>query len=298
MYTENALVGEVIIQEKIDGSQFGFGLNDDGKPTMRSKGVLFSYYDDMTVVTDTMFKKAVEHINSKKDILLNVPHDSYFYCEYLQKPKHNTLKYDHTPTNHLVLFDAMIGGMWATREQLIEFATKFEIDVIPELYRGVADVEKVKSLLTTQSYLGNEIVEGVVIKNYEQKLTLGGHIIPLFTKYVREEFKERHWVDWKANKTEKGSVEKYIESFKNEARWQKAIMHLEEQGKLEHNPRDIGPLIKEIQEDIETEETENIKNFLLKTYLPQILRKSVSRFPEHYKNKLLENLNPSIPETK
>lgn len=39
-FTENALIGEVIIQEKIDGSLFAFGVNEDGQVVTRSKGVL------------------------------------------------------------------------------------------------------------------------------------------------------------------------------------------------------------------------------------------------------------------
>ena len=46
-YTENALVGDVIIQEKVDGSQFRFGINEDGELLFASKGAnLVPYFNE------------------------------------------------------------------------------------------------------------------------------------------------------------------------------------------------------------------------------------------------------------
>jgi hypothetical protein len=241
-----------------------------------------------------MFKEAVEYISEQADgdkgLFGKVcPKDIYYYCEYLQKPKHNTLKYDRIPKNHLVLFDVMINGRWGTREELENSAKNLNIDVVPELYRGPADVEKIKSLLTTQSYLGGPILEGVVIKNYEQNIYIGGHLFPLFTKYVREEFKELHTVDWKIRQP-KDSLADYVKAFAAEPRWQKALIHMKEQGLLTNSPKDIGPLMNMVQKDVEEEEKDNIKNVLYKMFIQDILRSAIRGIPEWYKNKLLESL--------
>lgn len=304
-FTENALIGEVSIQEKVDGSQFAFGVNEYGALVMRSKGAVLledSYAE--------MFKQGVEYISSlynspKRVFQSKIPNDSYFYCEYLQKPKHNTLKYGQTPTNHLILFDAVIKGKYATRKELEDFAHLFQIDLIPVLWQGDLGTylreknEKgysspgdfLKAMTeTTTSYLGNEIIEGVVIKNYTQTILLGGQVFPLFTKFVREAFKERHDADWKVRQP-KDTLRTWMEGFRSEARWQKAIVHAREQGLLTQSPKDIGLLLKMIQEDILEEETENIKNFLYKCFKDDILRKSIFRFPEFYKESLLKNLN-------
>lgn len=292
--TENSLVGDVVIQEKIDGSQFAFGFNEDGQIKMRSKGAVQSFD-----VHDKMFKEAVEYINmiaTERDSYIYgkiAPRDVYYYCEYLQKPKHNTLKYDRIPNNHLVLFDVLLEGRWATREELENSAKNLNIDVVPELYRGPADVEKIKSFLTTKSYLGGPILEGVVIKNYNQTIMLGGHIFPLFTKYVREEFKELHSVDWKIRQP-KATLQDYVKSFATEARWQKSVIHMKEDGELTNSPKDIGPLIKRVQQDIEEEEKENIKNNLYKMFRDDILRTAIRGIPEWYKNKLLESLEEDM----
>jgi hypothetical protein len=57
---------------------------------------------------------------------------------------------------------------------------------------------------------------------------------------------------------------------------------------LENSPRDIGKLLKMIQEDIVEEEKETIKDFLWKEFGQEVIRGSVVGFPEYYKMKLSE----------
>lgn len=286
-FTENALKGDVIIQEKVDGSQFAFGIDDDGVLLCQSKGQNISLE-----VPPKLFKGAVEHVIKLADsaIFQDVPNGSYFYGEVLQTPKHKCLVYSKVPTNHIVLFDAVIGGTYLDYPSLVEVAKEFEIDVVPLLFEGEADLEKVTSLLTTQSYLGGETIEGVVIKNYKEFISLNGQTYPLFTKYVRDSFKERNKVNWD-KMSPKSNVTSVINSYKTEARWLKAIQNFRDSDKLEQAPKDIGPLIKQIHNDILTEETENIKNQLFKIYSDDILRVSVSGFPDFYKRHLSENIH-------
>lgn len=280
-YTENAFVGEVVVQEKVDGSQFSFGINEDGELVMRSKGQEL-YQDNFA----PMFEKAVNYVLGLK---LDAPPDTYFYCEYLQRPKHNTLQYSKAPQNNLILFDVLSGGRLVGRSDLILWAAKLDIDVIPEIFRGVIDVDKAKSFLTQESFLGGEIIEGVVIKNYVQTIFLGGKVTPLFTKYVREIFKERNADEWKTKKP-RGTITEFITGFTSPARWEKAVIHAKEQGALSVSPKDIGMLMKMVAEDVREEETENIKTHLYKSFIDEILRASVRGLPEWYKNKLLENI--------
>lgn len=282
--TENALVGHVVVQEKVDGSQFAFGINEDGELVMRSKSV------PMTVDNHAeMFDEAVDFVQSTAIVKL-FKKEIYFYCEYLSKPKHNTLSYSKIPNNHLVLFDVLDTGKgFQDRYGIVSWARALDIDVIPELYAGRFERNQIDELLQKESYLGGQKIEGVVIKNYEQNIILGGNVFPLFTKYVSEAFKEKHSIDWKIRQP-KDTLENYIKGFKSEARWQKAIIHAKEKGILTNSPKDIGPLLKFIQIDIIEEEKENIKNHLYNCFYKDIMRHSVSGFPEWYKKKLLENL--------
>lgn len=298
-FTENAIVGNISIQEKVDGSLFAFGVNEDGEVVMRSKGAVLTEDNHAQ-----MFDHVVAYIMSIRKALQTVGKDVYFYGEYLQSPKHNTLKYRRVPTNHIVLFDVVEQGKYVTREKLELYANFLGVDVIPDLWIGNLSeyvlskpkgmslpLDFIKRLTeTTTSYLGDEIIEGVVIKNYTQTILLGGNIYPLFTKFVRESFKERHNADWKIRQP-KDNLQSWFEGFKSEARWQKAIIHAREKGLLQQSPRDIGPLLKMIQQDIQEEEEQNIKNYLYKAFIDDILRKSIRGFPEYYKERLLENVN-------
>ena len=306
--TENALLGKITIQEKVDGSLFGFGVNDYHQITMRSKSVTFTLPENkemIPLVVEKMFAKAGESVQRFSDVLKEKYQNTYFYAEYMQSTKHNTLKYENTPKNNLMLFDGLQDGRWMSRKELEEAATLFDIDIVPILWEGDLPTylreKQIKGYSTpgdfltrltetTQSFLGGTILEGVVLKNYEQTILLGGHIFPLFTKYVRESFKELHTLDWK-DRQPKDNLHDYINSFGTEARWQKSLIHGKEQGILNNSLKDIQPMIEMIQRDVEEEEKENAKNMLWKMFRKDILGASIRGFVDWYKKKLTENLH-------
>lgn len=74
----------------------------------------------------------------------------------------------------------------------------------------------------------------------------------------------------------------------SQARWQKAIQHLAESGRIEDSPRDIGLLIKEIPEDVEKECAAEIKEKLYTWAWPHLRRRIVAGMPEWYKEQLLK----------
>jgi len=274
----------VEITEKIDGSQFVFG-KIGGQLQCRSKGKIMSLD-----APEKMFQLAVGHASIIEHALI----EGYIYfTEYLQKPKHNILSYNKIPLNHLALFGLLRpDGTWVeTHEGIFNAAFNIGIDVVPLLYFGkINNIEEVFTLIDQESCLGGPKVEGVVVKNYKEYFIADRLISVMAGKYVSEKFKEKHANDWKAQNTGKGKWEMYVQQFKTDARWQKAIQHLMERGELEENPRDIGKLIKEIQRDIIEEEKEEIKNVLWKNFGEQVLRYSISGFPEWYKENLAKGL--------
>jgi len=94
-YVKDIFNEDVEISEKIDGSQFAFG-RINGEVVLRSKGRQMFLESP-----DQMFLEACMFVNSNSHLF---PDDIIFYAEYLKKPKHNTLKYDRIPKNHLMLF--------------------------------------------------------------------------------------------------------------------------------------------------------------------------------------------------
>ena len=281
---------EVEVTEKIDGSMFAFGVTEtDGHKelTIRSKGVQI-FVDNIP----KMFKKAVDYILTIEDKILELPPETYFYTEYLAKPKHNVLAYDRVPKNNLILFGVCVENGWVKDwKKLKGLADKLEIEVVPLLVqKKIKTIEDLKEILEMKSVLGNEIVEGIVVKNYKQLWMLGNRVYPQFGKYVREVFKERHLNEWSKGHKPKDILREYIEGFRTEARWLKGIQHLKEKGELEFQPRDIGKLMKEIHLDIVAEEKENIKKELYKMFIKRIKRKATAGFAEFYKTWLAERV--------
>lgn len=283
LYTQDALKGEVVIQEKVDGSQFRFGINDEGQLVFASKGA----HIDIDNPPD-LFRPAVQYITSMLE-RFDVSKEMYFYAETLQKPRHNTLSYDRVPQNHIVIFDMLVGGEWEERAVLENWGEWLSIDVIPELYRGEATTDTITSLLTTQSYLGGQTIEGVVVKNYGQKILYAGKEQQLYTKYVREEFKELHSKnpDWMSGKDKLSAL---FSEYANEVRWHKAVQHLRDAGELEQSPRDIGKLIKEVPLDILSENEEELKNRLWSLYKGDFMKIVTRGLPQWYKDQLMKSL--------
>lgn len=283
-YIKNIFNDEVEITEKIDGSQFNFG-KIDGEVYCRSKGKQLFFENP-----EKMFKKAIDYIFSIQDL---IPNNTVFYSEYLENPHHNTLKYNRTPKNNIILFGVSekTGSKFINDyNSLKKYAEKLNIEVVPSLFKGrINSADDLKLFLEKESILGDTKIEGVVCKNYIKRFLLGSQLIPIMMgKYVSEKFKEINRESWAKKHSTIGKWEEFKKRFKTEARWQKAIQHLKEKGELENSPRDIGKLMKEISVDISDEEKENIKNFLWKEFGKEILRYSVRGFPKWYKEHLLK----------
>ena len=273
----------VEITEKVDGSQFGFGKSET-ELLCRSKGQMLNLE-----APEKMFNEAVDYVKSIEGFIR--PGNTY-YAEYLKKPKHNTLAYDRVPKNHLALFGWICKGEWVdSHEALWSEADRLGVDVVPIIFHGRAtDPTEIFDMIDKVSFLGGQKIEGIVVKNYKKSFWIADRLFPIMSgKYVSEKFKEVHGNTWKKENTGKGKWEVFIEKYRSEARWEKAIIHLTEAGNLEHSPRDIGNLIKEVKSDIADEEKENIKDFLWQLFNGELLRKSTAGLPEWYKKRLVDS---------
>ena len=207
----------------------------------------------------------------------------------MRVPNHNTLAYTRIPSNHLVLFDVLTGiEVYAEQGGLggIECeAERLGIDHIPVLHRGPIDLEKFQGFMATESYLGGQTVEGVVIKNYSRYCQKTGHV--LIGKYVSEDFKEIHQASWKENNpTRKDFMAMMIGKYKTVARWEKAVFRLRDEGKLLNEPKDIGLLIKEVWPDVVAECKEEIMADMWKFFSKDLQRGVTAGLPEYYKQRL------------
>jgi len=271
---------EVLIEEKVDGSQFSFGKHD-GVLFMRSKGA--TLYEP---VTDKLFRAAAEYVISIKDQL----EEGWTYrWEVLCRPKHNSLEYERTPQNNVIIFDIDRGDQdYLTPVEKYVVAGKLGFEVVPVLYEGkITNYEDLKKFFDRVSVLGKANIEGMVIKAYTQ---FGQDKKVLMGKWVSEAFKEVHGKEWgAANPGRADFLTVLVTALKTEARWEKAIQHLRDAGTLTDSPKDIGNLLKEIQTDVKKEMGDEIKEKLFAYYWPQIARGTIGGFPEYYKDRLAKS---------
>lgn len=280
--------GHIIVEEKIDGSQFRINITTDGILSCGSHKV-----DDLSLV-DNSFKKATD---AAQDIFngFKPSEDTTIFCEYLSKPKQNAIPYARTPEKYLTVFDVKVGSKYLNRTLKVMYVSGFKgLEITPLLWEGDSKefTDEIRDgLLKTPSYLGHQPgydkIEGIVVKNYNKYYDvdkypyLEGHW--LCTKIVNDSFKEKNKVE---NPNAKGKLENLKESLRSPARWRKGVQHLKESGLLQNELSDLGKLIPEIKKDIEDEEKEFIKEELWKLYGPEILGHSTKGLVEWYKELL------------
>lgn len=285
-YGDHIVGKQVELTEKLDGSQFAFGKDESGNFSYRSKGTMI-HPDNVP----KLFRPAVDHVISIQD---RIPNKTVFYCETLASPRHNTLAYSRVPKNHLALYGVTdfqrTKSLAISRDDYIKWADMLEIEPIPVL--AVCKLDSLNQLadpklLNRESALGGALIEGVVAKQYDTPFEFSGMVFPFTAlKYVSEQFKEKHRdnPDWTP---QVDKLQNLFAQYKTDARWHKAVQHLRDDGKLTHSPKDIGPLMKELAEDLELECKEEFKEELYRLYRKQWIAKVQSQFPDWYKKELL-----------
>lgn len=300
--------GAVEITEKLDGSCIGFGIVD-GELIVRSKNKELSL-----TKPESMFAGAVAYIKSIRDKL---PKDVFFYGECVSKPRHNVLTYKTVPAGFVALFAMVDTGMWAAKDsntelssnddesssrdakfhrydELADWAKVLGMGIVQLLWdkkipEGMNVIPLLESFLSKESALGGRM-EGIVIKNYSVPQILHGRYCPItIAKMVSDDFKEvkvRKIV--KADGVSK--LDELFDMYRTEARWQKAIQHLEERGELSYNAKDIGLVIQEAHRDLIEECEESFKNALYAMFRKQWLNAATLGAAEYYKKYLLDKL--------
>ncbi len=136
------------------------------------------------------------------------------------------------------------------------------------------------------SCLGGATIEGYVIKNYSKVDQITGRT-PLMAKWVRPEFKELNHGASPARKVPGVEITQTIaRQVCTPARWEKAVNALRDSGRLTGDERDIGPLIRQVQDDVFGEEEDLIKDMLYAWAKKSIARQVINGLPEWYKGRL------------
>lgn len=279
-YAEGIFDTQVEITEKLDGSQFGFSNPATGL-IVRSKGASIDVNDP-----PKLFGPAVAHVLHVQEIL--DPRFAY-YGEAICSKRHNTLTYERTPKNFIALFAIydLFHHEWLAYDDMELEAERLAVDCVPLLFSGDADGEICRRLIGQESFLGGCKAEGIVVKAFKD-VQIGGVMYPIHSaKYVTEEFKEKHSQN-KVFRSGKSNSQEFFEQFNTEARFVKAVQKLKEAGSYQGEPKEIGPLMKILNQDLEEECKEDVKDALWAMFRKEFLSTATRGFPEWFKRSLLE----------
>src|SRR5690606_33410173 len=158
--------------------------------------------------------------------------------------------------------------------------------------------DKLGRLLSRGSFLGGKM-EGVVIKSRrrtgrwitdknrriwspEEHDTLAQ--LPLMAKLVAKQFKEV--AQRPRTSVQADPVTAIGAKYATEARWQKALQHLADQGLLKGDMGDMPRLLGEVARDVKEEEEEAIKDALFKAFWKKIARRSGEGMADWYRRKV------------
>lgn len=141
-------IGDVLVEEKVDGSQFNFSVIG-GEISMRSRGA--AVYPEAA----GMFSPAAAAVKELAPLL----HEGWVYRgEFLGKPKHNVLCYGRVPKFNIILFDVTTGDeCYLTRYEKEQEAQRIGMEIVPVMYCGsVSKSEDIYAFLERESVLGGK----------------------------------------------------------------------------------------------------------------------------------------------
>lgn len=265
----------VVVQEKVDGSQISFGVIN-GKLTIHSHHCQLDLEN-----AQKMFYLAICNLKEREHLMMP---GVIYRGEYLQKPSHNLLIYNAVPEGHIALFDVSQFPLTPfSPSKVRDIAKSLNLGCVPTLLDEViiTDPMELKNLMETISFLGGQKIEGIVIKNYHRSAPYGG---TMMGKWVSDTFKE---IKYEAKSEGKDFISVLADIVATQARWEKAVIHLKEQGLLTDSLKDIGGLIQEVQKDTAAEAESLLKDKLWAWAWPQIKKKLTYGLPIWYKEKLL-----------
>jgi hypothetical protein len=232
MFPEDML----FIEEKVDGGNGSFWLEDDGSIHFGSRGRDLTLENDIKMFA--MYQIWLrEHLKRLESEGIKINPDYIYYIEWMQT---HTIKYKNIP--NVIGLDIRLKramneegtGLFLGRESREQEFNRLKIENTPLVWKG--KVEELKKLairdLIPKSKYYDGFAEGIVIKNYTRKAREGNH--QLYAKLVRDEFKEDNRAVFGNVKDKDSDTSKIIQQFCTDARIRKAVLKFTDEGdKLE-----------------------------------------------------------------
>ena len=280
---------QVVAEEKYDGSQLSFRYDhDQGRILYKSKRKAMTPEN-----AADLFQNSIQYVESipKQDLTAGW----VYRVEAFKKARHNAITYGRVPAGHMVLYgietqdsDAGEPQTWASRDVLNETAARLGVEPVAVLYEGAYPGKDIlDELLIKKSSLGGVDIEGVVLKPARPEDVCYSDGTTVMAKYVSKLFKEQKRRRSRPGGNLRERAKELGESYGTQARWDKAVLSLEEDGLLTGTPRDIGPIMKRVREDVIHEHKQDLMEAVWKQLKKQFVFSATDGIPEWYQEKLL-----------
>lgn len=257
----------IVIQEKIDGANASFRLNEDGNLLAFSRKNELNYQNTLRG-----FWNYVQTLDKEKFKDLG---DRIIFGEWLVS---HTVKYNADAYEKFYVFDMYDTKteQWLPQGVVKEYAETHELNYVHTLYDGeFISWEHCRSFLHSPAYGVNQ--EGIVIKN-ESKLNDPDVRNPFYLKIVNDSFKETRANNHAKkeldpqHQEEKNNAEEIAKEVVTEARIRKEIHKMIDEGILPETlqPQDMKTvaqnLPKRIYDDVVKEELDRISDSIGNQY--------------------------------
>jgi ATP-dependent RNA circularization protein (DNA/RNA ligase family) len=182
---EKLLVGDVVIEEKLDGANLGFSIGPDGTLRVQNRGQY------MPPPFTGQFVQLGKWMNTHQDRLFDVLTESLIVFGEWCAARHS-LDYDQLPDWWLMfdVYDLDAKRFWSTTRRN-ELAAVLGVSVVPCLYQGRVTLAQLKSWMVGEvSRFRQGDAEGVIVRR-EDAMWLQQR-----AKLVRANFTQaitRHW---------------------------------------------------------------------------------------------------------
>jgi ATP-dependent RNA circularization protein (DNA/RNA ligase family) len=186
---------EVVVEEKIDGSNVGISVGRDGSLRIQNRGTY------LELPFNLQFRPLLQWIAVRQFELRDaLRSDLILFGEWCFAV--HSIKYDRLPDYFIGfdIYDRHMKRFWSCNRRN-EFLARLKIHIVPELARGRFTLDELTKLVrSTRSQFGLETVEGLYLRQGSDDWLEGR------AKIVRPEFVQNIRKHWFARPLEKNSI--------------------------------------------------------------------------------------------
>ena len=164
------LLGEVVVTEKLHGTNCRFGWIDDTFYIGSRNNTILTWKEDGTEI----YNKENDGYNFCDWLrgavsFVDLPRDTLFYGEFFGSGVQKGMKYFDVIKRHFAVFDVKQGEDYLDYDDAVKIVTDNKLDFVPLVFRGKLNLDGAKELIDVSStwalaHNTDCIAEGVVIK--------------------------------------------------------------------------------------------------------------------------------------